>query len=68
VRVGAQAVCSANGAIDARATIEALRPALDAGVNTLWFPVTAHLGLETSRDVAVYLEELAGLLDADWSR
>jgi probable F420-dependent oxidoreductase len=57
VRVAAQPVRSAAGVIDVAATI----------VNTLWFPITAHLGLESARDVANYLQQLAGLLEADWS-
>jgi probable F420-dependent oxidoreductase len=67
VRVWTAAVRSSTGGLDVNATIDHLRPALASGVNSLWFPISAHLGLETSAAVSQYVEELAALLDADWN-
>ena len=67
VRVWAAAVRSSTGALDVHATIDNLRPALASGVNSLWFPISAHLGLQSSAEVSLYLEDLAALLDADWT-
>jgi probable F420-dependent oxidoreductase len=67
VRVGAQAVTTRSGGIDVGATIDAVRPALEVGVTSLWFPVTPHLGLETVSETRHYLDELAALCAADWN-
>jgi probable F420-dependent oxidoreductase len=67
VRVAAQAVMTRSGGLDVDATIDAVRPALEAGVTSLWFPVTPHLGLETVTDTRHYLDKLAELCSTDWN-